>query len=391
MPPRIRDTNYLSSIRKPQKLDGVTSAQNLLYLAARGVLDTAFQTYVRQVLCDGRYQGSRPPIVVSDPASLSGLTVMGRSLDTGLQIYDPLHLEVVRVFDLTTLHQLSGILRSFPAEFSKSGSTSFVHFGLYGSHLPLPLQVVREICGSYMAGRNQLAGPWLSTFTFTVRHVLRLATQAGSFADTLAYAQAISLLQIIRLLDFPDLSEDDVERDNEAMWALTHQLWQRAPSQLPISLSPWQAWLFSENVRRTILVCNILLGVYASSRRGYTIHSLCIEALPFDMRTQLWDANSERSWLAAASYVSKPSLVTFRQFLLKLAIRHLGYVFWDAARIRSPAVHERLVAAKHAPTDDFHIVFRRRKSVEARLEGVKLPRDQMKRIEKEFGSPVLGE
>ncbi|KAJ3545848.1 hypothetical protein NM208_g2306 [Fusarium decemcellulare] len=84
-------------------------------------------------------------------------------------------------------------------------------------------------------------------------------------------------------------------------------------------------------------------------------------------------------------------MLIFRARIDRLTIRHLGYVFWDAARIRSPAVYEKLVAAKRAPTDDFHLVFRRRKSVEARLEGVKLPRDQMKRIEKEFGSPVLGE
>ncbi|KAF4458735.1 hypothetical protein FALBO_14519 [Fusarium albosuccineum] len=83
-------------------------------------------------------------------------------------------------------------------------------------------------------------------------------------------------------------------------------------------------------------------------------------------------------------------MLIFRTRIDRLTIRHLGYVFWAVARIRSPAVHEKLVAAQHAPTNDFHLVFRRKKSVEARLEGVKLPRDQMKRIEKEFGSPVLG-
>ncbi|KAJ3542470.1 hypothetical protein NM208_g4076 [Fusarium decemcellulare] len=304
MTPRIRDTDMLSPIRQ-----GVGSVQNLSYLAISGVLDTPLQIYVREVLRDGHYQGSRPPIVLSDPASSSDLIVTGRSPDTGLQIYNPLHLEVVRVFDLTTLHHLSGILRSLPAEFSRRGNTCFVHKGLYGSQLPLPLQIARDICGSHLAGRKQLADPGLNTLTFTARHVLRLGARAGSFAETLANTSTLNTI------DFPDMSEDEVEHDNEAMWALTHQLWRRAPGQLPSTWSPWQAWLFSENVRRTILVCNILLGVYTSLRRGYAIHSLCIEALPFDMRTQLWDAHSETSWLAAVSHVPEPSLVTFRQFV----------------------------------------------------------------------------
>ncbi|KAJ3529841.1 hypothetical protein NM208_g9582 [Fusarium decemcellulare] len=189
MTPRIRDTDMLSPIRQ-----GVGSVQNLSYLAISGVLDTPLQIYVREVLRDGHYQGSRPPIVLSDPASSSDLIVTGRSPDTGLQIYNPLHLEVVRVFDLTTLHHLSGILRSLPAEFSRRGNTCFVHKGLYGSQLPLPLQIARDICGSHLAGRKQLADPGLNTLTFTARHVLRLGARAGSFAETLAYAQAISLV-----------------------------------------------------------------------------------------------------------------------------------------------------------------------------------------------------
>ncbi|KAM0541342.1 hypothetical protein ACHAPJ_013290 [Fusarium lateritium] len=239
---------------------------------------------------------------------------MERSINNGLQIFNPLHLEVVRVFEPITLHHLSDILRSFPTEFSMQGMTSFVHPGLYGSLLPEPLQDIRQVCSTYRVDDEYLAISRLDALRFTTRRLLRSATAASSFIDTLAHAQAISLVQIVRLLECHDPDEDRVERDNEKMWAITHRLWQHAPIQLPSTLSPWQAWLFSENVRRTIMVCNILLGVYSCLRRGYTMHSLCIEALPFDIRTQLWDADSERAWENAASVTPSPSLVALSQF-----------------------------------------------------------------------------
>jgi hypothetical protein len=62
------------------------------------------------------------------------------------------------------------------------------------------------------------------------------------------------------------------------------------------------------------MVCNILLAVYSSLKRGYTIHSLCVEALPFDLRTQLWDARTEEEWEVAAERTKSPALVTLSQF-----------------------------------------------------------------------------
>ncbi|KAM5358466.1 hypothetical protein ACJZ2D_015253 [Fusarium nematophilum] len=77
----------------------------------------------------------------------------------------------------------------------------------------------------------------------------------------------------------------------------------------------------------------------------------------------------------------------------RLTLRHLGYIFWDAARIQSPQLLEKLVAAKNMSADEFHLAFdpRYRKTVEGRLKGIKIPQDQMKRIEREFGSTHLGE
>ncbi|PNP86543.1 hypothetical protein FNYG_00245 [Fusarium nygamai] len=298
----------LRSIVKPRKLKEEQN-QSLARLLIHGVLDTRLQIFIRQVLSNDYYDGSRPP----DLARLNNFRVMSRPMNNGLQIFNPLHLEIVRVFDQATLHQLSDILRSFPSQFVEHGKTSFIHSALYDPSPP-PLKEVRDVCYSYQVAGDYLASSRLNTLRLTIRRLLRLSKRTSTFADTLAYAQAISLAQIIRLLECHNTNEDDNERDNEEMWALTHKLWQHAPTQLPSSLSPWKAWLFSENVRRTIMVCNILLAVYSSLKRGYTMHALCVEALPFDVRTKLWDADSESAWEAAAWKVPGPYLVTLSQF-----------------------------------------------------------------------------
>ncbi|EXK85200.1 hypothetical protein FOQG_10854 [Fusarium oxysporum f. sp. raphani 54005] len=304
----------LKSIVKSRKLKEEGITQSLSRLVAHGVLDTRLQLFIRQVLSNDYYDGSRLPLAESDLARLNDFRVMSKPMNNALQIFNPLHLEVVRVIDQPTLHHLSDILRSFPGQFAEQGKTSFIHSALYNPSLPPPIKEVSDVCHSYHIGGEYLASSRLNALRLTIRRLLRLSKRTASFADTLAYAQAISLAQIIRLLECHDTNEDDIERDNEEMWALTHQLWQHAPTQLPSSLSPWKAWLFSENVRRTIMVCNILLVVYSSLKRGYTMHSLCVEALPFDVRTKLWDADSESAWEAAAWKVPGPHLVTLSQF-----------------------------------------------------------------------------
>ncbi|KAF4473003.1 hypothetical protein FALBO_111 [Fusarium albosuccineum] len=68
-------------------------------------------------------------------------------------------------------------------------------------------------------------------------------------------------------------------------------------------------------------------------------------------------------------------------------LRQLGYVFWDANRIQSPEVFKKLSEAETIPQKDIRERFDRtnRETAEHRLKGVKLPREQMKRIEREFG------
>jgi hypothetical protein len=223
--------------------------------------------------------------------------------------------EIVRSFDPDTTQRLVKILQSFPADFAKSGATSFVHLALYDMQLPPPLQKVHDICGYYYSQNGHLTGTLHHLLQLEIKQLLRQAKQSKSFMELLACTQALVLAQLVRLLEGQDeVHPHSVEKDNKMMQTLSYQLWEDAPSHLPVEMSAWRAWVFAESVRRTILVCSILLIIYDVLRRGHAFQALCVEALPFDVRTQLWDADTADDWLTASSICQGPSLVTIHEF-----------------------------------------------------------------------------
>lgn len=69
-------------------------------------------------------------------------------------------------------------------------------------------------------------------------------------------------------------------------------------------------------------------------------------------------------------------------------LRERAYVFWDADRILSPVVSDQLQKASHMDWVKVNMQFNRYKgkSVEERLKGVRLPREQMEKMNEDFGS-----
>ncbi|KAI0551179.1 hypothetical protein F4679DRAFT_183824 [Xylaria curta] len=250
----------------------------------------------------------------SDGEVETALALTKSIVEPRLQVYNPLRLEIIRTFDPKTVEGQINILQSFPLKYAWCGSNAFIHPHAYESHSPAPLSDVSSILGAICGTEAEYPHiPVAQILKLKVRHLLHLGVRANSYTELVSCVQAIVLLHIFRLSHRDP--EDDLDHDNWAIWALTHQMWECAPTQLSSSLTPWRAWLFAESVRRTLLVCNILLGVYGVLKRGYAVRHLCIETLPFDLRTQLWDADSEESWRVAASYHdSAHPLVSFRQF-----------------------------------------------------------------------------
>ncbi|KAI1110069.1 hypothetical protein F5Y14DRAFT_455366 [Nemania sp. NC0429] len=257
------------------------------------------------------YAGDGEPAAFERPPCLFRSAISLR-----LPIYNPLSHEVIRTFGREITQRQISILQSFSSQYARCGFNAFIHPTLYESRLPRPLldifSIIHDHCGPELALVPVPISVSLNS-KHVVRRLLSLGARASSYTELVSCIQAIVLVKIARM--FHKDGDDELEHEDRAIWALTRQLWQHAPTQLPSSLSPWQAWVFAESVRRTLLVCNIMLSVSGVLRRGYAVHAVCIEALPFDMRTRLWDADSERSWKAAALNDTTP-LVSFRQFKL---------------------------------------------------------------------------
>lgn len=246
----------------------------------------------------------RSPLLLSNPANKPSSIL-------GVQTWIP---EVVRSYSPVTLQKQIGILRTFVVQFAQHGAASFLHPCLYESRLPKPLQHVSQICGSYGLKQGTFASLKPGSIYPCVSQMLRLATGTDSFPELVEHVQAIAILQILCLLEGHEGSGEEAERNEKIFWNLAQLLYTEAPVHLPTMLSPWRAWLFAESVRRTILVCHIIMAVRGALRRGFAVHLLCVEALPFDMRGRLWDAETADAWEAATAASHEPSLVSLRQF-----------------------------------------------------------------------------
>ncbi|KAL3462854.1 hypothetical protein BJX64DRAFT_288065 [Aspergillus heterothallicus] len=92
-------------------------------------------------------------------------------------------------------------------------------------------------------------------------------------------------------------------------WAQT--LLESAQTRMPRDQSPWQAWLFGETIRRTIVMSYGLGMALSSFKYGYCTNWLFMESLPFDERAGLWMAMSPQAWIAAAGAKTGEDAATF--------------------------------------------------------------------------------
>ncbi|KAL4780032.1 hypothetical protein BJX76DRAFT_364685 [Aspergillus varians] len=105
---------------------------------------------------------------------------------------------------------------------------------------------------------------------------------------------------LIHLESFASNGRMKVENFLNLLLEWTQALLASAQSRMPPGQSPWQAWLFGESVRRTIILSYTFAMSLSSLKYGYCAHWLFLESLPFDRRAGLWMAESPQAWIAAA-------------------------------------------------------------------------------------------
>lgn len=136
--------------------------------------------------------------------------------------------------------------------------------------------------------------------------------------EHLARVQALFIYQYLRLYDGSIRQRALAETSIQTLLTWCAQLWQSAtldadrdmqllhspvtsrldPKDELTSLAHWKAWVLSESVRRTWLVCHSTLAAYFRERDGW---NECTGEINFTASQGLWDATSSGAWAELAS------------------------------------------------------------------------------------------
>ena len=206
-------------------------------------------------------------------------------------------------------------LTLYPLEFSQTSSTSFIHHKAYQCYRPTSLSIAKEIC-RIRVGRPCSSGTQSSAMLRDLtKALLSTADTSVSFVDTLAFVQSLCLLQILSLFS-PDASVEEHDEGllrRQLLIHWTHKLWQSAPTELPNTLTKYEAYVIAEAVRRTILTSHEIKGTYRVGRTGFFRHTIFVETLPFGGNVALWECGQTIGESAWCEHTKYPWLLSYRE------------------------------------------------------------------------------
>ena len=217
--------------------------------------------------------------------------------------------------------------KTYPGMFYRRGQTPFIHRHMYDEHTPTVIYDTLSSCALYCGKNKDNETLVFGDISRKVRQ-LKGGMQQSFFSpvDHLASVQALLLYQIIRLLDGDVRQRADAESDEAVLMSWNEQLQSRlqppslslereslSDSEGTMTASSWQDWIVSESVRRTVLTCYMLQGVYSFLKLGYDKLSGKVDQLAFTAQSTLWNAPSEFHWREALKY-RNPLEVTMGQW-----------------------------------------------------------------------------
>ncbi|KAJ5584597.1 uncharacterized protein N7459_004397 [Penicillium hispanicum] len=257
------------------------------------------------------------PLTVPD---IPRQAVKKRAANTGqeigipsLRIHTPLRLEIAKEYDQAAIRFLVNGMRDFAASFAQNGKTAFVHPDVYDSGLPVAIRDVQALCKlNVQAEQEKRTGDLLPLLWHRSVKAHRRFIHASSFEELLGCSQAFLLMQCILALHESDQGQYS-ENTSQIIEGVGRRLWQQAPTQLPPTLSRRHAWLLAESVRRTIIVSLMLRSAYSLKKRKFSVRTPFVDALPFDLRTYLWDDYSEKDWSDSA-LDSHDSMISLHEY-----------------------------------------------------------------------------
>ncbi|KAK5991401.1 Transcription factor gsfR2 [Cladobotryum mycophilum] len=195
-----------------------------------------------------------------------------------------------------------------PQLLAETGQTAFIHHSQVASSEVLQealaasaLHCMRNTTNAVLI-RSEIARR-------VARLIYSIQTALGqdSRINMLPILQALLIYQCIRLFS-DDISERaQAERDEIIIRAITSASYIQLKS-FSQPVDDWASWVEGESFRRTILVAELLAGIYAFLKQGWDEAEARVLRLKFTAQGALWEARSAAEW--HATWIRGPKLET---------------------------------------------------------------------------------
>ena len=181
---------------------------------------------------------------------------------------------------------ITDALRAFVPSLAHTGSTQFVHQSLWDLYQPEAYQDSVAIASLYL-----LTNMIVSKITDLISN-----SSTWTLLEHLAAVQALIIYQIIRLFD-PHLNQQtQAEETNAVLQLWAARLWKRSFNDPPVFTNDYDAWVFEESLRRTMLISVFTRCAWGCmTKEGLVDEAPVLARLPLTRDLDAWERTSKDS------------------------------------------------------------------------------------------------
>lgn len=201
--------------------------------------------------------------------------------------------DVVKI-DKWSTENTFAFIKGFSHMFAKHRQTPFIHSRLYESDLPDAISDAFTVSAAYCTKNTETEDMVFRILETKSSQLAYRDYQHESIANLLAATQALMIFQTIQLFDGNIRQRSIAERDIIHLKSMVEQL--RVRSIELRSALTWQAWIFGESLRRTVLLAYMIEDIFHMLQKGYCSNVPTLSVLPITIGGNLWEAKSDVSW-----------------------------------------------------------------------------------------------
>ena len=206
----------------------------------------------------------------------------------------------IAFLDKWSTSRLLQSIKSFPRMFAQHRTTPFIHPRLYGGRLPGTIQDAFAASASYCMKSPETEDMVFQILETKGAQIALQDPQSLPVEDLLAAVQALMLLYTMQLFDGDVRQRSIAEQGLDILRAWTLELQMRATN--PWIPPSWEAWIFAESARRTIILSIMIEQIYSTLKTGFCTLVPTLSILPFTPGAALWNASTYSSWVRESGH-----------------------------------------------------------------------------------------